>query len=200
MTVNGYRKSNQMNKLKPFPIILTLFLSISCSLFAKPINMIYLIPEGYTGGVLIFYDDEIGITPEELEDGTILYRIPTNGVLIVKSLKRGGPYKLSYFFIDNKDTRTEIEYLDSKNNAKDRGNIKPRNQDEVTDNERDNGFFAMNHRSITFSISNRKISMHAFSVGHPKDSTALYTDAIDKADQIEKDISKKKLDFEVRIQ
>jgi hypothetical protein len=171
----------------------------SCSLFAKPINMIYLIPEGYKGGVIIFYDDERGIRPKEMEDGTILYRIPQNGILIVKSLKKRGPYKLSYFYVNDKDVRTEIEYLNPRYYVKDSRELKSRNKDEVTEDESNNGIFAMNHRSITFSISNRNVLMYAFSIGHPKDSTALYIDAIDKADQIEKDISDGKPSQEKKI-
>jgi hypothetical protein len=173
-------------------------LGISCSLFAKPINMVYLIPQGFTGGVIIVYDDIIGVEPEIDEAGSIFYRIPKDGILVVKPTKKEGPYKLSYFYVGDKDTRTEIEYLDSKNNAKDRGNIKPRNQDEVTEDERDNGIFAMNHRRITFKILNKSSLSYAFTVGHPKDANSIYTDIDWRLDDLEKYLSKKKLDFVVK--
>jgi hypothetical protein len=182
-----------MNRTKQIAIILTLLLSFSCSLFAKPIRMIYLIPEGFTGGVVIFYNDEKGTIPEEMQDGSVVYRIPQNGILIVKSPKKRGPYELSYFYVNKKDIRTEIEYLNPRYYVKNSSELKSRNNDEVTEVERNSGFFAMNHRSITASTLNRKILVYAFSIGHPKDSTSLYIEAIDKSDQIEKDIAEGKV-------
>ncbi len=180
-----------MYVLKQIPIILILLLSISCSLFAKPVNMVYLIPEGFTGGVIIYYDEINGVEPEILKDGTVLYRIPKDGFLKVKPITSSGPYELSYFYFDEKDNRKEIEYLGSQN-AGNKNHPKPRNQDEVTNDERDNGIFAMNHRKIRFSLSKQANFVYAFSVGHPKDSTSIYVDIDWRMDEIKKSINDSK--------
>lgn len=51
-----------------------------------------------------------------------------------------------------------------------------------------NKIFAMHHRNITFTLSGKKVILNVFSIGYPKDSTALYTKAFDQVDEIEKNI------------
>jgi hypothetical protein len=175
-----------MNNLKRALLLFLLFTSFSCSSFAKPIKMVYLIPEGYTGGVYILYNDLKGINAETLEDGTIIHRIPKDGILIVKPPAKLGPFKLSYFYVDANDNRQEIEYLNPPSYVKDSSEMNSRNVDEVTEDERDNRLFAMSHRRIGFSISNQKTLLYVFSLGYPKDSISLYTDIDRRGDEMVK--------------
>jgi len=45
-------------------IAFLLSLSLSCSLLAKSTEVEYLVPEGFTGGVIILYDQKDGVNPE----------------------------------------------------------------------------------------------------------------------------------------
>lgn len=80
-------------------------------MLAFPTNVIYLIPKDFTGGVIIIYDQPDGITPETTADGTIIYRVPQDGLLKVKSKFERRNFRFKYYFVDDKDNRTEIEYL-----------------------------------------------------------------------------------------
>lgn len=57
-------------------MLLFLILNFSCVSFAKPGEIIYLIPENFTGGVIIVFNQPDGITLETDKDGTIIYRVP----------------------------------------------------------------------------------------------------------------------------
>jgi len=110
-----------MNKLRKSIILLCVLASFSCSLFGKPIDVDYLISEGFTGGVIILYNQPDGIMPETTKDGRIVYRIPNDGFLKVKSPLKRIAYKFNYYFVDAADKRTPIEYLYPKYYVRDRG-------------------------------------------------------------------------------
>lgn len=182
-----------MYKQKKYIILLLVLFSFSCSSFAKTDDIIYLIPKGYTGGVIILYSKTDGIVPETKEDGTIIYRIPKDGFLTVKRPSKPGPYKFSYYFVNDKDQRTEIEYVYPKYYVRDRGDTTSKSMDTLTEDELNTKIFAMHHRNITFDMNGDRVILNAFSVGYPKDSTSLYTKTLDRVDEIEKDIANGKI-------
>jgi hypothetical protein len=71
-------------KKRLFVLLLTVF-SLSCSVIAQPKAVAYLIPEGYIGGVIVLYSQSEGITPKIDKNGIIIYHIPKDGFLKVKS-------------------------------------------------------------------------------------------------------------------
>ena len=179
-----------MNQLRQSLILLLVSLSLACSLFAKPTDVIYLIPEGFTGGVIIIYNQPDGITPETTDDGTIVYRIPNDGVVKVKSPLDEGRYRFRYYFVDEKGKQSEIEYVYPKAYVRNPGDTTSKSLDSITEDERNNGIFIMNHRTISFKNNGSKIVLYALSVGHPKDSGFLYSKTLDNIDELEKKLQK----------
>jgi len=88
-------------------LILFFIISSSCSLLATPTKVTYLIPEGFTGGVIILYNQKDGITPEATENGKIIYRIPKDGFLKVKPTFENKHYKFSYFYVDKNGKKSQ---------------------------------------------------------------------------------------------
>ena len=170
-------------------IILALVLfSFSCSSFAKPKAVAYLMPKGFTGGVIILYDQADGITPEVANDGTILYRIPKDGLLKVNSdFPQDDVYRYNFYYIDDKDNLTPIEYVLPEGSFVP-PNTNQKNIDMLTAEEKNDGIFAMNHRTIGFVPKGRNMLLYAFSIGHPKDVESLYSKTLDKVDEIRRNI------------
>lgn len=149
-----------------------ILLSVNCT-FAKPTKIEYLLPEGFTGGVLVLYNQPDGTAPEVLTDGTTRYRIPKDGFLKVNTDEPEAIYNYSFYYIDGKNNVTRIEYIQPQGStAMERGGL--RSEDTITEEERDNKVFAMNHRSIGFEANGNKGPLYAFSVGLPKDSNHIY--------------------------
>ena len=181
-----------MNELKRFSILLLFSLSFACSLFAKPTNVIYLIPEGFTGGVIVLYNQPDGIEPEKSEDGTIVYRIPKDGFLKVNSPLNEGKYRFKYYFVDEKDKRIEIEYVYPEAYVRNPGDTTTKSLDSITEDEKNNGIFIMNHRTVSFKNNGNKTVLYALSVGHPKDSRSIYIETDIQIGKIEKELSNNK--------
>ncbi len=181
-----------MRNLKRAIILWSLIFTLSCSLLATPTDMIYLIPEGYTGGVFILYDENCNTTAETLADGTIIYRIPKDGLLIIKPPLSGGPYNFRYFYVDENDKRTEIKYLEPTFEVRKPSNTNLKPDGNITEEERDTKIFTMNHRRIGFRFHNTPMLLFAFSIGYPKDGTFIYNRTLDRFDKIETEIEKKR--------
>jgi hypothetical protein len=62
------------NLSKQIVILAFVLLSASCT-FAKPSKIEYLMPTGFTGGVIVLYNQPDGTAPEVTADGTVRYRI-----------------------------------------------------------------------------------------------------------------------------
>ena len=69
------------NTAKQIIILALILLSVSCATLAKPTKIEYMMPAGFTGGVLVLYNQADGIKPEIAADGTVRYRIPKDGFL-----------------------------------------------------------------------------------------------------------------------
>ena len=175
---------------KQIIIAAMILLSVSCT-FAKPTKIEYLLPEGFTGGVIVLYNQPDGTAPEVLTDGTVRYRIPKDGFLKVNTDQPEAIYNYSFYYIDGKNNVTRIEYIQPQGStATERGGL--RSEDTITEEERNNKVFAMNHRSIGFEANGNKGPLYAFSIGLPKDSRSIYLKTLDKYDEINEQLSKKR--------
>src|SRR4051812_41939985 len=90
-----------------FSLILLALVNNSCSF---PPNEIYLIPKGYIGDVIIFFDQPDGVIPE-VENGSYVYKIPEDGILKVKTQGGVGIFHKDFYYIDANNQRQKIEYL-----------------------------------------------------------------------------------------
>ena len=88
--------------------VLILFVSASC--VQKAENTIRLIPNGYTGPIIIIFNQEDG-SPVEYENGFRLYRIPENGVLKTQFKPNYGSQKHHFYYVDESGTRDEIQFI-----------------------------------------------------------------------------------------
>ena len=176
---------------KQITILAIVLLSLSCSTFAKPTKIEYLMPAEFTGGVLILYNQPDGGKPEITADGTVRYRIPKDGFLKVNTDEPEAIYNYSFYYIDDKNNVTRIEYIQPQGSTvMERGGL--RSEDTLSEEERNSKVFAMNHRSIGFEANGNKGPLYAFSVGLPKDSNHIYLRTLDKYDEISEQLSKKR--------
>lgn len=85
----------------------------------------HLIPKGFTGPVIIIYDQKDG-KPEKYEDDFRIYEIPADGVLRTQFKHPKGfiaPGKLLYYYVDV-DGRRQLTYLEKTAGANDDGKPK----------------------------------------------------------------------------
>lgn len=179
-----------MLKLKRIIVLWSLIFSLSCSLFAKPTDVVYLIPENFTGGVIVLYNQPDGITPETTDDGAIIYRIPKDGFLKVKPAFERKNFKFKYYFVDAQDKRTEIEYLQRAHYVRDPGDTTSKSADSITENERNNQIFAMLHETTNFAVSGNRVFIQVFVVAIPKNSLDVYMKTSNKIFDIQEDMLK----------
>lgn len=76
----------------------------------------YLLPDGYTGPVVIVYDEAAGV-PLEYEEGKRVYRIPPDGLLETQASVNEGLIQQQYFYVDADGNRrplrdTLIQFVD----------------------------------------------------------------------------------------
>jgi len=74
----------------------------------------YLIPLGFTGRVTIVFDQKNG-SPVRYEGKARIYDIPESGVLVTRFHYEGGWINHHYYYVDNKNKRTEIAIFNFKN-------------------------------------------------------------------------------------
>ena len=74
----------------------------------KPMNEIHILPKDFTGVVMIIYDQKNGADVSK-ESGSIIYRIPSNGILKTKAPLVAGLKEIKYYYEVN-GNREEIEY------------------------------------------------------------------------------------------
>lgn len=73
-------------------------------------DSIRLIPEGYTGPVVIIFNQSDG-TPVKYEDNKRVYEIPKSGILKTQFSKNTGFQINEFYYVSDKGKRTKIEYL-----------------------------------------------------------------------------------------
>lgn len=94
-----------MNK---YSILILLFLTISifgCK--EKPSKEIYYIPKGFTGNILLIYNQSAG-QKDSLSNGSIIYKIPKNGILLLKGNQIVTNMMYSKFYYYDKRAISEI--------------------------------------------------------------------------------------------
>ncbi len=98
-----------MNRLARVAIYLLLPLTwVSCN--DPGLETIYLIPRGFTGVVVIIFDQHDGV-PAETEAGKQVYRIPLNGVLRTQMKPTYRMKGREYFYVDIDGSRSRIPIL-----------------------------------------------------------------------------------------
>jgi hypothetical protein len=68
--------------------------------FKFPRNGVYLIPKGFTGGIVILFERPDGVEPD-VEGGLYVYRIPKDGLLKIKGKGYTGIVNKSYYYVDD---------------------------------------------------------------------------------------------------
>src|SRR4030095_11369099 len=72
-------------------------------------SITHLIPDGYTGPVVIVFDDAKGVLPKRDHAGGIVYEIPRDGVLrLITPPPNPGVYKVTYFYVSPDGKRQKI--------------------------------------------------------------------------------------------
>ena len=82
----------------------TLFLNFACR---QEINEIYLIPRGFSGNIAVVFDVKQG-EKEVLENGTRIYGIPADGILITQASYNSTVHDEEYFFVSGDGERVPI--------------------------------------------------------------------------------------------
>lgn len=179
----------KVNNVRQVILLISLLLGSSCVFFGKTIHIVYLIPEGYVGNVIVVYSQTDGIIPEK-ENGVYIFRIPEDGILKVNIPFEKGSHKFDYFFVDNNGTRTKLEYLYPKGWIRNPGDNTSKSQDNITEDERNNRIFAMNNINSTFRVKDNVVYVNSFIVGKPKDSAIAYDRMQDRISEIQKTLLK----------
>jgi hypothetical protein len=158
-------------KLYLFGLVFLALVNSSCSL--TPINGIYLIRKGYTGDVIILFNQPDGVIPE-VENGFYVYKIPEDGILKVKISGKTSNVNKSYFYIDEDNKRQRIEYLRVTGDRNPAG--EPQNKfGNINQHEYENTVFVMNAGGLgSFNTKHGIIQFTSFIIGTPKDSERLY--------------------------
>ena len=180
-----------MNKLKQFTILSFILLNLACVSFSKPTEITYLIPEGFTGGVIIVFNQPDGITPETTQDGKIIFRVPKDGLIKVKQPLEKTAYKLNYYFVDEKGNKTPIEYLHPRYSVKNPDDPTWRNTDEVTEEESKNKVFASDHETSTFNVGGERVYIHSFIIEKPVIALDTFMKTNHRAFDIQRELLRK---------
>ncbi|QHS21946.1 hypothetical protein GWK91_02860 [Virgibacillus sp. MSP4-1] len=101
-------------------IILILILSISLYKFfvvKDPADEVYLIPDGYEGCIGIFYDFK-NQEPLQIENNTITYQVPDDGIIKTSSPENigwayedhSGFRQVDYYYVDNQGNRKQLNH------------------------------------------------------------------------------------------
>ena len=175
-----------MMKLKYKYAVSFLFLALNLSCGLRGLNAaeaVYLIPKGYTGPVVIFFDQPDGVTPE-VENGFTVYKIPGDGFLKVKTK---AIYKINeqiFYYVDETGERTEIEYLyprgwEETGSGKTRKSFNNINPD-------DTGIYVMGSEMGSFNGKNGVVRFRSFMIGKAFGSDKLYQETMNKITNLHK--------------
>jgi hypothetical protein len=107
-------------------MMLSLLLFTGCTESTQCEEEIYLVPEGFRGKIMVFFDQEDG-QEAEYENSARVYRIPRSGFIKSQFPKNGGCMndgRIRFFYEDNTGNRAPLEYylnidLDSLQKEKD---------------------------------------------------------------------------------
>jgi len=165
-----------------------LFSSSSCSLI--PTDGVYLLPEGFRGGVVILFDQPYGIRTET-EGGRYVYLIPDDGVLRATNSPPTGIIGRDYYFVAAGGQRMKIDYLRITGDRSVQGF--PQNKfGNITQHQHDNKIYIMNAGGIgSFNTPNGTVQFTSFIVSTPKDSAQAYREMENRISEIQRDMSER---------
>ena len=84
-----------------------LVLFLGAIYYVVPGREVFLVPRGYQGAVVVFYSHPNGVEVP-WNWGKRVYRIPKDGVLLVKNLRRSGFQSMLWLYEDEQGNRKEI--------------------------------------------------------------------------------------------
>jgi hypothetical protein len=138
--------------------------AIGCSVGTKRSDVIFNIPQDFEGSVIIFYDQKEGVAP--LFNGTeYIFDLPNDGIIKTSLDQESTTGKSKFFFVGG-DRRTELELLYPTGPKYPAGF---RSHDDISDDERDNKFFAVSFERGNYNIKNGNVKFNTFLVCKPKD-------------------------------
>jgi hypothetical protein len=154
---------------KSFIILLLLILiSSSCN---STKEAIYLLPDGYTGAVVILFVQPDGITLS-VENGFNVYKIPESGVLKVKSEPILTVHNEKFFYEKANGERTPIEYVHPTGRGK-TWSDNPKTFDQIKPD--DNTVYAMRREVGTFHTGvSQPTRFRSFLIGKVSEGEKLY--------------------------
>ncbi len=169
-------------------LIISLLFNVACIPLRTTLDAIYLIPQGYEGVVVIFFDQPNGIEPES-EGGQYVYKIPADGLLRVKTHGQGGLIVSGekYFYVSENGEREEINYLESQGYVKTTAADTKKSFDNISEDEKNNAVFVMYCGGIGgFKIGDKPIRYSSFLVGKPKNADFLYNEKEKRLNNMQK--------------
>lgn len=157
--------------------------NVSCALSTR--DGIYLLPEGFTGGVVILFDQPDGIV-RSVEDGRLVYAIPDEGILKVQGPPRTGLVSKEYYFVSKRGDRKRIRYLQVTGETSPQGLPQSKFGD-ITQDDHDNTLFVMNAGGFgSFRSPSRTIQYTSFVVSTPQHNSKVYSELQDRIFEIQK--------------
>jgi hypothetical protein len=165
-------------------MFLVLFINMSCGIskIIQSENAIYIIPENFTGSVIIVFEQSNGINLET-QNGANVYRVPSNGIIKVSSKAIYNSVQETYFYEDSSGVRKEIDYL-YPTSEKWALSKEKKTFDQIR--EDDLNTYVMGSEMGTFNDNNGVIHFRNFKVGKASDSSKLNQEAYSKITKIQK--------------
>ena len=162
-----------INRISVLSVISILLLVNSCSIRAKPPEVMYLIPQTFEGPVVVLYDQQEGFKPS-LQEKKYVFRVPDDGIIKVNIGAETAGGEPSFFLVAADGNKSQIELLFHWGRPYPNG---LRTKKDISEDERDNTVFAMLYEQGSFNISNgaSKIRYRTFLIGKPKDDNVLNT-------------------------
>lgn len=94
-------------------IIILIWATSGCNVPVKCEKEIYIIPEGFRGKLIVFFDQPDG-QKIQYENDARLYYIPSSGYLKTQFAKNGGcmnDNRLNFFYLDSLGNRNQLDYF-----------------------------------------------------------------------------------------
>ena len=174
-------------------LLILAFLASGCDfaqqgLHLAPRDGIYLMPRDYVGSVVILYDQPDGVVPD-VEGDYYVYKIPSSGVLRVRTSPYLGIVNLKYFYVDQAGERQEVKYITITGDHDPQG--RPQNKyGNLSQDEVENSIFVMNPSGVgEFRLNGKTIQFSRIIVGKPKDSEQLFDEYRKKLVEVQRALS-----------
>ncbi|MEO1559037.1 MAG: hypothetical protein AAFS12_05170 [Cyanobacteria bacterium J06632_19] len=91
-------------------IFYALFILVIFQSCNKTNSEVFVLPKGYSGAVIVVYEQEEGINTNVV-DGVVVYHIPKNGILKVKTALSYGSSNPPEFYEESQQEKNKIEFI-----------------------------------------------------------------------------------------